>query len=267
MVFVTVYLLYLRLPFFCLLPKRKLKHLDMKKKLNYSIILILLCYHSVIGQNNSEKSLYDWFDTKFGKENLDIKNGVLFYDAYPATNNTTRFILNEFFPNGDVVYNSQCYYNVYLNYDIYTDNLLIKPKDKNDRRSIITLIDKIESFTFEGRKFINLNYKKNVKEDFIKGFYEEINTNGVVKLYCKHSKTKREVFYNKKVYYEFEAVQQYVIFYNNTFYKIDSKKSIQNVFPELKSKINNFYEDNTFLESENKSLFFKKFIEFINTSL
>lgn len=240
-------------------------------KTTYKIMLwifTLLNLQLSMGQKNSENALIDWFDQKNGKENLDLNNGILFYDAYPIINNATRYIKNEEFLKGKIIYNNQTFNNVYMNYDLYTDDLLIKPNGEFDRIPIITIKDKIESFSFEGRNFVNLNYNKKIKEEFINGYYEELITVEKLNFFEKHLKTKRQVFYNDKVYYEFEVAQEYILLYKNKYYKIDSKKTIQTIFPELKSKISKFYSDNSRLAEENKTLFFKTLlIDYIIPSL
>lgn len=240
---------------------------QLRKKINIFIFFLTsLNTYFVVGQNNSLESLYNWFDNEIGKENLDINNGLLFNNEYPIANNSSRFFKSDIFENNNVVYNNQTYFNLYINYDLFEDELLIKPSGKNDRIIITTIRNNVNSFVFDGRKFVNLNYNS-IKDDLHKGYYEEILIDKKITLFVKHLKSERKVFINDKVYFEFDINQRFIINYKNNYYNITSKRSIQNIFPKLNSKINEFYSKNGSLQSLNKILFFKNLLSFLKPYL
>jgi hypothetical protein len=218
-----------------------------------------------IAQNNSQTNLYDWYDKEVGIENLDLNNGLLYYDLYPSISTSNRFLKGNEFTKGEVIYTNQYYNNIYLNYDLLNDDLLIKPHGVNDRKSIILVKDKIKAFEIEGRKFVNVNLNSPTEEPFIIGFYEEVFFESLIGFYVKHIKTKRQVLTNESVFYEFDAEKEFIACRNNQYFKINKKKSVQIIFPEYEAKINTFYDENAVLENSDKTLFFKKLFLFLES--
>ena len=233
-------------------------------------IKLLFCscsFQSIYSQQNSETSLYKWYDNHVGKENLDFNNGTLYLNYYKTANNTNSYLNGNVFEKGDVTYENQTYNDIILNYDIFKDDLLIKPNGLNDRRSVILIPQKIQSFTFAGKLFVNLNYNLIPKEDFIKGFYEENFVGEKFTLYIKHSKEKRETNYDGKIYDDFKVKNEFVLYFKNKFYKINSKKNIVDVFPALENQINNYYSLNDKIEVSNKTQFMESLLRNINSFL
>lgn len=230
-------------------------------------LLFLVSIQNLRSQTNSETSLYKWFDESVGKENSEINNGQLYLNYYKTINNTHSYLNNETFEKGNVVYENQSFNDVVLNYDIFKDNLLLKPNGINDRRLVILITRKIQSFTFAGKSFANLSSNPNAKADFIKGFYEENFIGENFTFYIKHFKEMREVTSEGKIYDDFKIKNSFVIAFKNKFYTIDSKRTLTDIFPELKSKIDDYYLSNSKIEELNKTLFMESLMRYINPIL
>lgn len=240
-----------------------------KKELLNSLLVVLFLgtIQNIRSQTNSENSLYKWYDDNFGKENSEINNGQLYLNYYKTANGTHSYLKSETFEKGNVVYENQTFNDIILNYDIFKDNLLIKPNGINDRRLVILIPQKIKSFTFEGKLFVNLNYNPTSTADFIKGFYEENFIGNNFAFYVKHSKEKREMTSEGKIYDDFKIKNSFVLSFKNKFYTIDSKRNLTDVFPELKSKIDDYYVSNSKIEESDKTLFMENLMRYLTTNL
>jgi len=198
-------------------------------------LLLLFCGITLYGQNNS--SLYDWFDSKTGKENLAINNGKLLLNYDRVINNNDRFYFSEYI-SGTVIYDNQTYNNITLNYDIYNDDLIIKPNGNNDKTS-----------------------------DFIGGYYEEGIVGNQLGFYIKHVKTRTERINSDGPYDDFTEKSHYVLNYKNDFYKINSKKNIIDIFPEYKKLINEYYSTNDYMIKLDKAKFLTNLFTYLNTNI
>lgn len=228
------------------------------------LLLIALFTQNVICQNLTDNSLFNWFDSEIGRQNLDANNGLLFNDIYPSDKKTNRYFENEKFYVGEVEFDNQYYNEVCINYDLLEDALLIKPYCENDRNSLILVKGRNKSFIFKGKKFVNLNYNTSIKNDNFIGYYEEVISNNLFKFYTKYKKNKKEKYVENTIVTEYDLRNEFCLFYKNAFHKIDSKNSITKLFPEFKSQINSFYQKNNQTEESNKVLFMKNLFNYIN---
>ncbi len=229
-----------------------------------NLTLILFCSITLHSQNNESNSIHDWFDSKIGKENLSINNGKLLLNYDRVFENNDRFYFKNYV-SGSVLYEGQIYNNITLNYDIFKDDLIIKPMGENDKTPIILPKEKVQSFTYEQKKYVNLNYSESKNPEFVSGFYEEGFVGNFVSFYVKHYKTRTERIYNDKPYDDFTEKMSFVVLYKNEFYSISSKKSIVSIFPEYKKSINEFYSNNDYLIKIDKVRFFSNLFSFLTS--
>jgi hypothetical protein len=234
-------------------------------KISFSTILLFIAYNSQ-SQNDSAASLHDWYDSKVGKENLDINNGKILLNYDIILKNNDRFYFNNY-TLGSIVYDNQPYNNVLLNYDVNNDDLIIKPYGENDKMPIVLNKSKVNSFKVNGKNYINLDLKKTDNELSISGFYEEVLINNKINFYIKHKKDRRQIINDNLVFDDFTTITSYTIQYKNQFYKITNKKSLTTIFPELKKTINEYYSNNDSIEKSNKNKFLEDLFKYINTIL
>lgn len=102
----------------------------MKKVTFFNIILFLVLQLKVTlafcQYDTNKKDHYIWFDNIIGYENSGIYNGTLFLEKYKTESNNHHFFLDNKYKLGNLIYDNQPYYNVYLKYDIYEDELIAK---------------------------------------------------------------------------------------------------------------------------------------------
>jgi len=206
-------------------------------------------------------SIYDYYDWRVGKESLDINNGKILLNYDRVLNDLDRFYFSSY-QVGSVIYDNQYYNNVLLNYDVFEDQLIIKPNGEFDKAPIILIKEKVSSFTVLGTTYVNIK-----NSTVLSGFYEEQFVDKKVSLYIKHNKYKRDLISNDKVYDDFTIYTFYALKYNNAYYEIDSKKSITSIFPDLKKNISSFYANNETIEKANKTKFIADLIAYLNTIL
>jgi hypothetical protein len=232
--------------------------------LSIALLVIISSGTNLYGQTNSETSLYNWFDNTVGKENLGAHNGSLHINPYRTVDKNNHCYIYEEFNKGDISYDGQSYYDVNLKYDVYKDALIIKPHETSDYMSVNLIQEKTDSFSINGKNFVNLSHSKSALPEFIKGYYEEIPIGNKIIFYIKHHKDRREIIKDVTVYNEFEEKNEFFLNYENTFYKVNTKKEIVKIFPKYKNKIDDFYSENKDMEKSNKNKFTENLMKFIS---
>lgn len=211
----------------------------------------------------SQNKIEDLFDSKVGKENLPLNNGVFYFNTL-KTLDTHQFYNTNKYSSETLIYDNQFYNTVNLKYDSFRDVLVFKPYGESENFGIILIQQKVSTFTLKNRNFVNLSLitKDSLKD--IKGYYEEHLKGKHFTFYIKHKKDRREFIKNQVTYTDFEIYNEFLILKDNIYHPIKSKNSITNLFPMYKKEINTFYSDNSKLSKDNKTEFYEKLFRFIN---
>ncbi len=239
-----------------------------KKMINFFLVSFLIINtFSLQSQTNSDRiNNYNWFDSKIGIENTGIYNGIIYKEKFRTENGNHKYYLTSQFINGNIIYNGQPYYNVEMKYDIYEDNLIIKLHDESEYSIIQLINDKVDEFSINNHKFLKISEKhENFFNEAISGFYEISYQSKHLKLLKKHIKSRKERIVGNFVYSQFKDESEYFIFFNDGYYKINSKKYLIKLFPELKKNINNFYNFNKPLHKLDQDTFMTNLIEHIGS--
>lgn len=232
-------------------------------KLKVSLILLFIIFHSqhttLYAQNKTE----DYFDTVVGKENLPLNNGAFYFSTY-KTLDTHPFYNSNKFSIGSIIYDEQLYNNVNLKYDNHRDILVFKPYGETENFGIILTEKMIKEFTLQNKHFINLSLitKDSIKS--IQGFYEENWQGSNFIFFIKHKKDRREYIKDNVIYNEFGIYNEFLVAKNNSYFIINSKKNITDLFKEQEKEIRAFYDDNSKLSKENKTSFYEKLFRYID---
>lgn len=237
------------------------------KNINYSLCtLLLFLTMSSQGQNESTKSIHDWYDAKVGNGNLDINSGRILLNYDKIIDDNDRFYFGSY-QYGSVMYNGQLFNNLLLNYDINNDDLIIKTTGENDKMPIILNKTKIQSFKINNINYVNLSFNKPAIENEISGFYAEMINSESICFYVKHYKFRKKLILDNTVYDDFLKKTYYVLFFNNQYYTITNKKSVITLFPEFKQVINEYYSINNKIEKTNKIIFFEGLFHSLQTKI
>lgn len=230
-------------------------------------VLILCSIHPIaFGQSNlEEQNYYKYFDQNIGQENTALFNGNLYKKTYRTEDENHNFFINNNFVLGAIAFNNQKYYDISLKYDIYKDELIAKLRNSFGDESYVRLNKAfIEAFTIHSKDFKILNIL--TKSISLDGFYEVSYSSNIVSLYTKHHKLKEEYIVEKLIYNKFSKSDKNILFYNNNYYEINSKKDLKKIFPKQKKQINTFYKKNKSLKKSDNNAFIKSIIHQIEKS-
>jgi len=225
----------------------------------FGVLLNISCIHS---QSNEKSSLYDYFDEAVGKDNLNINNGIVHSERFRAIEGKNSYYTEEF-NIGNISFEGQVYSNVNLKYDILNEQVIYKQNGSSENLPINLIVEKVDYFFIKNKKFVNLKTESIKFPSILKGIYEE-NYVDNVSLYIKHYKEKAKVFQTDGVYYNFIYKNNYILKYNDYYYKVESEKDLKKLFPDLKKEINSFYTANRKLERSDKSQFMENLTKQIN---
>lgn len=234
----------------------------------YLLILFVTSSSTVIlAQHNlEEKSYYNWFDQNIGHENTALFNGELYSKTYRTEDNNHNFLIGNEYVTGEIEFNNQKYYDISLKYDIYNDELIVKLENSFGRDSYVQL-NKIfiKTFSVYNKNFKSLNA---VTENItVSGFYEISHSGSIVSLYTKHYKFKEEYIIEKLLYDKFSKKDKNILFFNDSYYEVNSKKDLKKIFPEQKKQINTFYKKNKSLKKSDNNAFIRAIVQQIEQSI
>jgi hypothetical protein len=241
----------------------------MKMYSSWSKITILLFLLTVFGykshsQATTKPSLYNWFDTKKGKESIDLNNGPLHTNPYKTLGDNSMYYLADKYSKETIFYDNQPYYEANLKYDVHRDIIVFNPYGQPENIGINLIQEKTKSFSLHGKKFVNLSSYQTPLLQFIKGYYEEHIIGTEMTLYTKYHKAIKEFISNDRLYHSFSEKNNFILRYKDTFHKINSKKEIELVFPQYKNKIKTYYSENKKIEKSNNALFTANLLNYIN---
>ncbi len=225
--------------------------MNLKQPIFFSYFSILFFFLSATIQSQNQK-VYNWFDAVTGDENPELYNGVLYVEEFKVINDKHRFFKTDKFLQGNVSFNGNTYYDQDLKYDLFYDELLVKPKTASDVLLLQMVKSKIDSFTVKEHKFIKINNKENIRSN--SEFYEKLSENKKINLLKKHS-VARLGKTDKQLYYEFRPKTKLFIFYNGIVYPANKKSDLISIFPEQKKLIRKIYSKNVFLKKSNPDYF------------
>jgi hypothetical protein len=186
----------------------------------------------------------------------DIFNGKVFTDNYRVLSDKNRYHNNvQDFENGTIYLKNNFYEDLLLKYDLYKDELILKPYKSTTNIGIIVYKEDVDFFTINEKHFFNLNLKyKDAK--FINGYYE-LNFKGKKStLYIKHKKRIRQILTKDRIHYEFDLSTEVIIAKDNEVKLVNSKRDMVKLFPKFKKQIESYYKTNYQLGKQDKARFF-----------
>jgi hypothetical protein len=149
-------------------------------------LFIFLVIPRIFPAFSQPSDLYSYIQMKHGLD-LNLVNGILYYDKYKNVLNHP-FYSGEEFLTGSVVISGIRYKDVQINYDIYSQYLVLEyPDFSGSSYSIIISPEHTDAFDFDGNSF-----KKLILDDRGPLFYQLIKVNGLIcYIHWKKKKTTR----------------------------------------------------------------------------
>jgi hypothetical protein len=235
------------------------------KNLNFiKLFLITIFFFGTISSNSqntySQKNIYKWFDKIVGIENTGLFEGTEYKEKYRTIRGNHKFFTSSQYLTGNIVYNGQPYYDIKLRYDIYEDDLIANLQSNFGFSTLKLIKDKIESFSLNNQLFVKLSYQTD-NRTFTKdmnGFYALLFKNPNLILYKKYKKTIKKLLDKSFVYYKFKNQNTYLIYFNNKYHKIMSKKELIALFPKHQEYINILFKN---IDTSQNSKFDKLMIQ------
>ncbi|APZ46817.1 hypothetical protein BW723_11210 [Polaribacter reichenbachii] len=222
------------------------------------------------------KDYYVWFDAAIGNGNSGIYNGTIFSEIYKTKPDNHRFFLDNTYQLGNLIYDNQTYYNIYLKYDIHDDQLIAKLPYLDNFLFLRLIKEKIDFFELNiddknatSKKYSFLSSKANplVNDESFKGFYQILLKTTTSTLLKKNFKERSEFIDENLVYTKFSDRSYFVLLKDYKYYSINSKKDIIRIFPEQKRYISIFYRRNRKLFKKNENDFYTNLFQDIQLSI
>jgi hypothetical protein len=131
-----------------------------------------------------------WFDKTIGHENTELINGSEYFIPFQATS-THPFFGSRELTSEQVLLDGQLYTNVPLLYDIYSDILVLRFRDKNGLFTLIHLDEKkVESFTLYNHHFRKMDHPKYSESAKGNGYYDILYEGKKIMLVAKRTKAR-----------------------------------------------------------------------------
>lgn len=220
----------------------------------------VFCCQSIT-EKSDLKQYYMWFDSFFEQGNSELYNGFNYFDFYRTKNRNHQFFKSNNFELGSLNYNGQNFYDIYMKYDIYKDNLVLRLPSQLNYVTVKLIKEKVYYFSIGNQVFTNIpeNLNDNI-ETSLKGFYEVLKRTTSISLYKKHLKLEQTYISESKTYSKFNGKIFYLIHYKNSYHLINSYKDFTRLLPNYKRQISKYYKKQKKLYKFNKDDFYSNLV-------
>jgi hypothetical protein len=205
----------------------------------YSLLILLLFLTPLIlsAQSTSdsitENALaYNYrLYTKQTGGSLLIYNGIEYTATYPEVQGSSYFS-NNTLQAGLVCYNHIVYYGVPLAYDMVANQLITK---SYNGFNIVLSPELIDSFVLSGHTFIYLGADSSHQYHLQEGYYDRIYS-GKTEAFIKRRKQVERGSRTEDPF-RFHEYDDFLIYKNHQYYKIESKKDVSRVLNDHSKEI------------------------------
>ena len=225
-------------------------------KVTKRVLLILFFLVSIQSKSQSLNSIFDYFESQVSPQNSHLFNGRLYINSYLVLNSKNQFLkANKNYTIGNITIENITFNQIELQYDLFSQELIVKPDPKTSLYGVIVDSTKLTHFTMYGLHFVNLKSTEN----------SSLSIDKPIALLIKHKARRFKKLDKNSIHYEFEPKYDYYIAYNNNYITVHSKKDCIKLFPEFKKEIKNFSSENAYIEKNAPKEFMKKLVLYINT--
>ena len=224
---------------------------SLRRRLVFPLVFTMaLCFGSslpALSHSRSDSSLQNTIETQEQDtiQNPNLYNGRVWRNLYPMVRGNQFLFSDDFLP-GTVTINNKRFDNLYMRYDIYNDEVMIKTPG-----GIVLQINKemVNSFTldFEKKTYSFLKLEKGQYE--LDGYVSVLYL-GKVSLFVKYTKKILPLEVEKK-FDLFEQSHRMYLRKENSIYQVNRKKDILVLFENSKQQIRSFIKTNKIYVSKN----------------
>lgn len=227
-------------------------------KKNTLFLFLFYSFFIIQAQSNqNEKSYFNWFDELTDAQNSHLSNGIAYYGEYNTKKGHHQYYASPDFLIGDLIYDGQPYFDINLQYNLYSDQLILRHFKDENLRTIQLIKDKVERFSLNNRNFTRISNSQ-FKDS---GFYEILLESGEYGLYKKIYKTRQRHINSAGTFFSFREKNFLVVRYQENYYHLDNRKSLLKIFPEKKESINTYFSKRGNFYNANKDEFMKSLLQ------
>lgn len=235
-----------------------------KKSILFLFFGLFLNNYIIRSQSNNEVSVLKWFDKNAGQNTLPISNGKLHLNFDRIIGKVDRYYNSKELTKGSLGYDSQEYFEVFLKYDIYKDEIILTSEGATDLIKANLIKEKIQYFKIDGRKFINLKIENLSTLNYRGGYYEENLIGKNFSFYIKHYKLQEEIIKNNTIYVDYTYKNEFLLFIKEKYIILNTKSQLLKLFPNDRKKIKDYYLSNRKLKKENEAQFMENLMRYID---
>jgi len=221
----------------------------MRRRTYLPLIWGILClvvsknsFSQVAGTDSSSQqgaltSTLSVFYASIGKQS-PLYNGTeyTFYD--PIVTGNAYFSDVKAFTPASLVYNGILFNQVPILYDIYSDQVVVLLYNHFTKFALVK--EKVSSFDYLGRHFININADTLANNTVIQsGFYNELY-NGKTQVLAKSSKNIQTTSGQNSIETYFNLSKSYYVRKNGTYYSVSGKGSMLDVLKDKKKQLQQY---------------------------
>lgn len=243
----------------------------MKREIVLKVVVLFfyLLPNLILSQSQvKQKNVYKLYDSIVGEGNIGLYNGLIYKKKHLSSDKSHEFYNSFNFIKGNIVYDSQPYFDIDIKYDVFNENIVVKLPFKGTFKVITLLNDKVNEFSINDKKFVNINnYFDSIKGTDLSIFYEVISEKNQIKILKLYKKEKREKLDKEYRYEVFKDKDEYYTVLNNSLYELKNKRDLIDILPDLKNQINLFYKSQKKLSKSDNEAFLKLLASHFNNLL
>ncbi|AWX46148.1 hypothetical protein HME9304_03180 [Flagellimonas maritima] len=228
------------------------------------LIFTILFINNIEAQSDIKKDdLYETFDKIVGVEVSGLYNGIQYNNEYIVLDEKHQFLETDEFLEGFIGYDGQDYYGTYMKYDLFYDEIIVRPQNSSSGLAFKIIKSLVDEFSLNSKRFINikaLNSKTN--EPF--GYCELLSETEFFNLYKKYKKKPAKKARSGKIFYEFNQSSTYYLKYGNEYNPVTTRNDLISIFPDYKSVIKDYYKGYRQLLKSDQDTFIKLLIARLN---
>ena len=186
----------------------------------------------------SRRNLIDFYMTSMGKRIYLYNGSEYIFNSHGITGHP--FFESDHLINSRIEYDGTLYYDIPLAYDLVQDRVFTTDTSMNFNIQLFN--ERVSSFTMAGHHFIRIHSDSGQSMSSTEGFYDLLY-DGRIRVLTKRIKMAEPGFKSEDPFH-FVSYNEYYLWKNYDYLRIDSKKSLFKAFGDRKDLIKKFYHKN-----------------------